>query len=533
MACPHARPQPHRIPDRRRAPGRSLLMGATAALALALAAPAANAQRGPEQAPPQQQQREAATTGMQHGERPVSFSQLAKAKLPAVVTITASGEAQAGPGGIPGGPASPFPPGSPFEDFFEDFFGQPPGGPGGGAPGAPGQPPQSRPTRSLGSGFIIDPSGFIVTNNHVVEGATEVQVTLESGRTIQAEVVGTDPATDIALLRVDAGEELPALAWGDSDAAEVGDWIIAIGNPFGLGGSVTAGIISARARDIGAGNYDDFIQTDAAINSGNSGGPMIDMDGRVIGVNTAIFSRTGGSVGIGFSVPSAIASSVVAELREQGFVTRGFLGVTIQPVTEEIAEALGLQAQEGALVSSVSPDSPAARAGLQTGDVVVSVNGETVEEPRDLSRRVADIDPGERVQLEVLREGERQTIQAQVGELPREQQTAEAAPQDQGSPLGLALAPAGSPEVRQQFGLPDDATGAVVVGVQPGSPAAERGFQPGDLITRANRQPVQGPEDLTQAIQQARKDGRDSLVVLRQTEQGAVFVPLPLSPDQG
>jgi len=463
-----------------------------------------------------------ATATMPHPDAPASFSSLAKDKLPAVVTITAAGEMPVGPGGAPG--QSPFPPGSPFEDFFEDFF----GGPGG--PAVPGGP-RTRPLRSLGSGFIIDPGGYIVTNNHVVEGAQDIEVALQSGRTLDATVVGTDPATDIALLRVEVDEPLPALAWGDSDQAEVGDWVLAIGNPFGLGGSVTSGIVSARARDIGAGAYDNFIQTDAAINSGNSGGPLIAMNGRVVGVNTAIFSRTGGSIGIGFAVPSDIARQVVAELREEGFVTRGYLGVSIQPVTEEIAEAFGIQPGVGALVSSVAPGTPAAEAGLEPGDIITAYQGEDIEEPRALSRAVADTDPGQRAQLTLLREGEQQQLTVRIGELPRDDQpTAAAAGPDEGT-LGLTLAPI-TPDLRQRFDLSEEVEGAAVVAVAPGSVAAERGFRAGDVITRANQQPVESPGDLREAIESARKQGRESVVVLRQSGQGTVFVPLPVNPSQ-
>lgn len=466
---------------------------------------------------------------------PASFAALAKSKLPAVVTITAAATErrgpQAGPQGRPGPnepgqapPPNPFPPGSPFEDFLEDFFGR--GGP---------DTPQPRPTRAVGSGFIVDAAGFIVTNNHVVEDATEIEVTLQGGDTLAAKVVGTDPATDIAVLKVEPRMPLPTLAWGDSDRSEVGDWVIAIGNPFGLGGTVTSGIISARARDIGAGNYDDFLQTDAAINTGNSGGPLIAMDGSVIGVNTAIFSRTGGSIGIGFAVPSGIARKVTAELRDKGFVTRGFLGVTIQQVTPEIAGALGLEGEKGALVSGVAPDSPAARAGLAVGDVVLTLDGRPVERPRDLSRAVADIEPGARVELGVLRDGRRETVTAQVGELPRADRVAAApAPtQTEGEgALGLALAPM-TPAIREKFALQVDVQGVVVTAVAPGSPAAERGFQPGDVITRANSTVLESPADLARTIDRAKGEGKDSIVVLRRTRQGAIFVPIPIDRQAG
>ncbi|WP_114394958.1 DegQ family serine endoprotease [Oleisolibacter albus] len=468
---------------------------------------------------------------------PASFADLAKAKLPAVVTITATGtaggEAVAGPGGpavpglppgagpqVPGGPPIPVPPGSPFEDFLDEFFGR--GGPGGAM--------RPRAVRSLGSGFVVDPAGYVVTNNHVVESAEEIEVTFQDDRSFKATLVGTDAATDIALLKIEAGQPLPSLSFGDSDRIQVGDWVIAIGNPFGLGGTVTAGIISARARDIGAGNYDDFLQTDAAINTGNSGGPLIDLAGEVVGMNTAIFSRTGGNIGIGFAVPSGMAREVVTALRDKGYVTRGYLGVTIQPVTPDIADALGIAPRTGALVSSVAPGSPAADAGLRPGDVITQVDGQGVERPRDLSRRVADLDPGQPVKLSLLRDGKQQSLSAKVGELPRADQQVAAvteAPAPQGT-LGLMLAPI-NPETRQRFGLEEGAEGALVTAVAPGSPAAERGFRPGDIITRANRTDVKSPQDVAGAVEEARKAGRDSVVVLRRTEEGAVFVPLPLA----
>lgn len=504
--------------------GRGARRRGMAALALAalLAAGPALAQRAEPPADGQQ------PAGRDNPMRtaPASFSALAKDKLPAVVTITAAGEIPAqAPGEMPGGPGAPpfgLPPGSPLEDFFGEFFGR--RGPDGGGP---------RPTRALGSGFVIDPAGFIVTNNHVVENADEIEVAFPSGDTYQAKLIGTDPATDIALLKVETPEPLPALAWGDSETAEVGDWVIAIGNPFGLGGTVTAGIISARARDIGAGNYDDFLQTDTAINTGNSGGPLIDMKGEVIGVNTAIFSRSGGNIGIGFSVPSAIARSVAEELRDRGFVERGFLGVTIQQVSPEIAAALGLKEARGALVSSVTADSPAAQAGIETGDLITTLNGRPVERPRDLSRAVADTDPGRTVELGLLRQGRERTVTPKVGTLPRERQVAEAETGGESgqATLGLTLAPL-TPPLRERFGLEEDTQGTVVVGVAPNSPAAQRGFQPGDLITRANQSEVTSPEDLQQAIAEARKQGRDAIVVLRRSQDGALFVPLPVSPRQ-
>ena len=327
----------------------------------------------------------AAAQTERRGERftpPESFHPLAADKLPAVVSIISRQEITADQG-----PALPrLPPG--LEEFLERF------GDGFLDQFREGMP-MPQPEEALGSGFIIDAEGYVVTNNHVVEGADEVRVILQDDQELPAEVVGRDPRTDLALLRVEAPDQLPALNWGDSDDALVGDWVMAIGNPFGLGGTVTTGVVSARARNIQAGPYDDFIQTDAAINRGNSGGPLLDMEGRVVGVNTAIFSPTGGSIGIGFAVPSAIAEPVITELRETGTVRRGWLGVQIQPVTDEIAEAIGLDEARGALVGDVIEGSPAADAGIQVGDVILRFAGREIEEVRDLTRAVADAPVGE------------------------------------------------------------------------------------------------------------------------------------------
>ena len=297
----------------------------------------------------------------------------------------------------------------PFEDFFRDFFdrNQPEGSP-------------RRRATSLGSGFIIDPRGFVVTNNHVIADADEINVILSDDTRHEATVIGRDPKTDLALLKIEPGRELPAVAWGDSRQSRVGEWVVAIGNPFGLGGSVTAGIISARQRNINAGPYDSFLQTDASINRGNSGGPLFNMDGEVIGVNTAIFSPSGGSVGIGFSIPSEIANRVINQLRDFGHTKRGWLGVRIQSVTDEIAESLGLDEAAGALVASVSPEGPADLGELEAGDVVLSFDGQPIEEMRDLPRIVADTDIGRSVPVEVWRRGEVQVLSVEVGELDEE-----------------------------------------------------------------------------------------------------------------
>ncbi|WP_207460010.1 DegQ family serine endoprotease [Azospirillum sp. SYSU D00513] len=464
---------------------------------------------------------------------PASFADLAKAKQPAVVTITATSAPparQQTANEAPGQSPFPFPPGTPFRDFLEDLLRRqmPGGGQSPQSPQSPMQPMPERPTSALGSGFVIDPSGYIVTNNHVVQKADKVQVTLQDRRQLDAKIIGTDPQTDLALLKASSDKPLPTVQWGDSEALQVGDWVLAIGNPFGLGGTVTAGILSARGRDIGAGPYDDFLQTDAAINSGNSGGPMFDMAGNVIGVNTAIFSRSGGNIGIGFAIPSALAKPIIAELRDKGRVTRGYLGVSIQPLTPDIAQALGLPDRSGALVAEVVPDSPASKAGIESGDVVTKFGGETIEDAHELSRAAAMTAPGSTVPVTVWRNGKSIPLEARVAELqpPAQQAEAEQVKPAEGQ-LGMTLAPM-TPELRQQFDLPQTSQGAVVVQVAPDSPAARNGFQPGDVIARAGQQPVDEPSDVADAVKQARDAKKDSVLLLRKRGEGSLFVPLPL-----
>jgi len=424
---------------------------------------------------------------------PPSFSAMVSEKLPAVVGILSTVETpMQGPRAVP-----QLPPG------LEDFFGMP----------MPDQPPPG-PMQGQGSGFIISADGLVVTNNHVVEGAEEVEVMLEDGRQLPAEVVGTDPATDIALLRVASEGDLPTVAWGDSEALEIGDWVVAIGNPFGLGGTVTAGIVSARSRNINAGPYDDFIQTDAAINRGNSGGPLFDASGQVVGVNTAIFSPSGGNIGIGFAVPSSVAERIVADLRDDGSVERGWLGVQIQPLDEEIAAAFGFEQTDGALVASVEPGSPAAEAGLEAGSVITAVDGSEVVAPRDLVFAVADLEIGSEAMLTV-RTGPEETreIAVTIGEQPA-MRTASAEPEaveDDGARLGVSVAPL-SPELRAQLGLPETVDGLAVSAVQPGSPAAEAGLMRGDVVVEAAGEPVQEVEALREAASAAEEEGRPLLL---------------------
>ncbi len=379
-----------------------------------------------------------------------------------------------------------------------------------------------------GSGFLIAADGTIVTNNHVVRDAQKVTVTLDDGTTLPAKVLGRDSRTDLAVLKIDAGHTLPFIQLGNSSSTRPGQWVVAIGNPFGLGGTVTAGIISAEGRNIGAGPYDEFIQVDAPINQGNSGGPLITQDGKVVGVNTAILSPSGGSVGIGFAIPSNLVRNIVEQLRTTGHVTRGYLGVAAQPVTAALAPALHLKAgAEGALVASVPADSPAAKAGIKPGDVIQSVNGTTVKSPRDLAVDVAGLPPGKSATLDVMRDGTQKSIDVQIASLPNAQ-TAQNQGQGQGQ-IGVALA-ALVPELRDRLGLPESAHGAVVAEVKPGSPAEQAGLRPGDLIVGVGPAAVSTPAQAANDIHSAMQDGK--VVALRIVRDGqAQFVAV--TPDTG
>ncbi|CAA9252108.1 MAG: HtrA protease/chaperone protein [uncultured Acetobacteraceae bacterium] len=471
---------------------------------------------------------------------PPSFAPLARQLLPAVVNISTS---QAAPARAnrPDAPDMPqAPPGSPFEEFFREFFRNRPGpGPGGPGPGqGPGPDQPRRRGQSLGSGFILDASGIVVTNNHVIDGADEINVILQDNTSIRAELLGTDPRTDVAVLRIKTDKPLHAVKFGDSDNANVGDWVVAIGNPFGLGGSVTAGIVSARGRNIGQGNYDDFIQTDAAINRGNSGGPLFNLQGEVVGINTAIYSPTGGSIGIGFSIPSNLARNIVAQLQDGGKVRRGWLGVNIQNLTDEIAESLGLpNGSRGALVARVQEDGPAAKGGVRNGDVVLRFNNQDVREMRNLPRIVAETPVGREVPVVVWRDGKEQTVQVTVGELPAEPQQAAATPGPQQRPtelsgLGLRVAPLSS-ETRERFSLKSDQRGVVIVEVAPNSPAAERELRPGDVVVEVQQERVNSPEELQRRLAQLRQQNRATVLLLVESQQGQRFVPLRLRGGSG
>ncbi len=441
---------------------------------------------------------------------PDSFADLADKVSPSVVNITTTTTVAAP---TDGGPIVPE--GSPFEDFFRDF----------GGPNGPRGPQRSN---ALGSGFVISEDGYIVTNNHVIDGADEISIEFFSGKTLDAELVGTDPKTDIALLKVKSEEPLPYVNFGNSDVMRVGDWVMAMGNPLGQGFSVSAGIVSARNREL-SGTYDDFIQTDAAINRGNSGGPLFNMDGEVIGVNTAILSPNGGSIGIGFSMASNVVSKVVGQLKDFGETRRGWLGVRIQDVTPDVAEAMGLAVARGALVTDV-PDGPAKDGGMMAGDVITSFDGLEVADTRELVRRVADADVGKAVRVVVVREGKSQTLLITLGR--REAAEGEAAPSaaapaepESKTVLGMTLGVL-SDEQRGELGLGDEVDGLVITDIDQMSEAFEKGLRAGDVITEAGQQKVMSLADLEARITEAKDAGRKSLLLLIRRGADPRFVAL-------
>ena len=405
-----------------------------------------------------------------------------------------------------------------MREFFKRFFGQ----------DVPNERQAPQHTRGLGSGFVISPDGYIVTNNHVAGDADEITVTFQNGEKMKGKLVGADSKTDLALVKVDAKGSLPYVEFGDSAATRVGDWVLAVGNPFGLDHTVTAGILSARGRSIGNGPYDDFLQIDAPINQGNSGGPTFNLSGQVIGINTAIFSPTGGSVGIGFAIPANQAKEVIAQLREHGSVQRGWLGVVIQEVNDDIARGLDMPKAEGAVVSQVQSGSPAAKAGVKAGDVIVAVNGDRVEKMRELPPRIARLKPGERIELTLWRDGRETTVRAEIAKLPEDKKTAAATVQKDTKSLGLALAPLDD-AARRKLGLGPNATGgAVVTDVDPGSPAAQGGLQPGDTIIQVERKTVSSPAEVVDAIKTAQAQKRKSVLLLLGRDGEQRFVALPL-----
>lgn len=452
---------------------------------------------------------------------PQSVAPVAEGLLPAVVNISTSTKVS-GPKRVP---LPDIPKGSPFDKFFDDFFKR------------RGRGGQSKRSSSLGSGFVIDPSGLVVTNNHVIKGADEIVVNFPDGSKLTVDkVLGVDPKTDLALLKVTPKAPLPFVKWGDSSKMRVGDWVMAIGNPFGLGGSLSVGVISATKRDINSGPYDEFLQTDAAINKGNSGGPLFNMSGEVIGVNTAIISPTGGSIGIGFSVPAATATYVIDQLQKYGETRRGYLGVRIQSVTDDIAASLGMAKARGALVSSVTDGSPSANAGIKVSDVIVTFDGKPVPTMRALPRIVARTPIDKTVDVVVLRGGKEMTLQVTVERLKEKsaktaslnEDKPEEAEQETSDVLGMTLS-AMNDDLRRQFQIGASVNGVVVTEVAPDSAAADKGIRAGDVIGEVTQVSVTAPADVVKRIEALREAGRESALLLISNAQNELrFVAVPI-----
>ena len=436
------------------------------------------------------------------------FADLIEQVEPAVVTVEVSKTMDPQLSGYSnGGPQA--------EEFLRRFFGN---------PGMTGQPQQPRQAQGVGSGFIVDDEGYIVTNNHVIEGADRVTVRLVDEREFEAEVVGYDEQTDLALLKIDA-DDLTVSEFGDSDDARVGDWVVAIGNPFGLGGTATVGIVSARGRDIQSGPYDDYLQIDAPINRGNSGGPVFNTEGEVVGVNTAIFSPNGGSVGIGFAIPANMVSDIVEELKDSGAVDRGWLGVSLQNIDEEMAATLELPSTNGSLVAEVVKGSPAEKAGIEVGDVITEFDGASVDDGRELSRLVGGSDSGEKVAVTVLRGDKEVEINVQLGDAAT--RIAANDSEQKIKDLGMTLAPL-TDDIRQSLGVDEEVSGAVVVRVDPNGVAATQGFRRGDIVIQADRQEIENPADLRNAMSGAKKKGKTSVPVLVKRGDVQRFASLPV-----
>jgi serine protease Do len=461
---------------------------------------------------------------------PEGIADVAEQVIDAVVNVSTKQSVDLSSGAMP-----QLPPGSPFEEFFEEFFKNRRGQ--GGQNGQNGQTPSPRRVNSLGSGFIIDTTGLVVTNNHVIADADEVNVILNDGTTLKAEVVGRDQKTDLALLKVTPTKPLKAVKFGDSDKLRLGEWVIAIGNPFSLGGTVTAGIVSARNRDIQSGPYDNYIQTDAAINRGNSGGPLFNLNGEVIGVNTAIISPSGGSIGIGFAVPSKTVVPVVDQLREFKEVRRGWLGVRIQQVSDEIAESLSIKPARGALIAGIDDKGPAKPAGIEPGDVVVKFDGKDIKEMRDLPKIVADTPVGKDVEVVIIRKGKEEKKTVKLGRLEDEKKQAALDPKKDSAPdakpvvkkaLGLDLANL-TDDLRKKHNIKDKVKGVLITGVDPNSPASEKRLAPGMVIAEVQQQPVTNAAELQQRIEKLKKDGKKAAVLLVVTPDGdPSFVALSL-----
>jgi len=441
---------------------------------------------------------------------PTDFTAIVRQKLPAVVAVTTRQRVEQEQM-----QAQPIPEDLPFREFFRRYYDE------------RALPREQQPRRGLGSGFVISPDGHILTNHHVVENAAEILVVFGDRDAVPAKLVGRDASTDIAVLKVDPQPNMAVITWGDSDAAEPGSWVIAIGSPFGLGGTATVGVVSARSRNIRSGPFDEYLQTDAAINRGNSGGPLFNARGEVIGVNTAIFSPTGGNVGIGFAVPSRTAQTVADQLIRTGRVERGYMGLHLQEITPSIARALSLPDDKGVLTASVEPGSPAERAGIKTGDVITAFNGKPVESGRDLSRAVASMRPGTQAPVTVAREGKTQEVTVVIGQRQEDQppQTGALQPPDAGKRLGLSLSPI--PEAaRSQLGLEPGTTGVLIQRVEPNSPAAENGLRSGDVIISANNRPVTAPPDVANAWSEAQRRNMPILLRVKREDQ-FLFVAVP------
>jgi serine protease Do len=465
---------------------------------------------------------------------PDGIADVAEKVIDAVVNISTSQTVEAKGGGDGRGAMPQLPPGSPFEEFFDDFF-KNRRGPGGNSKGGDrGSDLQPRKTNSLGSGFIVDTSGIVVTNNHVIADADEINVIMNDGTKIKAELVGVDKKTDLAVLKFKPVKPLVAVKFGDSDKLRLGEWVIAIGNPFSLGGTVTAGIVSARNRDINSGPYDSYIQTDAAINRGNSGGPLFNLDGEVIGVNTLIISPSGGSIGIGFAVPSKTVVGVVDQLRQFGELRRGWLGVRIQQVTDEIAESLNIKPPRGALIAGVEDKGPAKPAGIEPGDVVVKFDGKDIKEPKDLSRVVADTAVGKEVDVVIIRKGAEETRKVTLGRLEDGDKAVQASakpPEPAEKPvtqkaLGLDLATL-SKDLRTRYKVKDSVKGVIITSVDGTSDAAEKRLSPGEVIVEVAQEAVSNAVDVKKRVDQLKKDGKKSVLLLVANADGELrFVAL-------